>query len=537
MSTVWPLPVGPNPPIRAHRRGPTSGAKDHLEKSVSSVSTTVPEGTVDFASLGVAPRIVESLSARDISSPFPIQVATIPPALDGRDVCGRAPTGSGKTLAFGIPLIERVGKGRPGSPRALVLVPTRELATQISDELEMLAGKGQRIATFFGGVGFGNQLRALRQGVDIAVACPGRLADLIKQGHVRLDSVDFVVLDEADRMADMGFLPEVKRLLGACADKRQTLLFSATLDGDTDVIIKRYMDNPVRHAEAGADSDGVVAEHVFWNVERTERVDVTAQVIDRTGPTVVFCRTKRGADRVARQLGSRGIAAAAIHGDRSQNQRERALEDFRQGRAQAIVATDVAARGIHVDGVTCVIHFDPTDDPKDYVHRSGRTGRAGNAGTVLSLVHSDIRRDLIRQQRGLGRHIDIVAPDPSTLPAAPPFVAPPTQPKRAKSDSAAPGHKRRSGPAGRPHKNKSKGANAGGHKAGGAKGRGPKSGGSKPGSKPGGPKASGPKAGGRGQSAKAAAGQHSRSSDGGSRSGQRRAKAQGRGAATTRGSR
>lgn len=376
---------------------------------------------IPFDQLGVDPDIVRTLDDRGITTAFPIQVAAIPPALDGRDVCGRAPTGSGKTLAFGIPTVERVGRARPGRPRALILVPTRELASQIADELMMIADRDQTIATFYGGVGFGNQLKALRRGVDIAIACPGRLADLIKQGHVDLAEVDLVVLDEADRMADMGFLPEVKRLLDACAPKRQTLLFSATLDGDVNVIIKRYMKNPVFHEEAGADADGPTAEHLFWGVERTERVDVAASIVDRVGPTVVFCRTKRGADRVAKQLNSRGVSAVAIHGNRSQGQRERALEDFRSGRAQAIAATDVAARGIHVDGVACVIHFDPTDDAKDYVHRSGRTGRAGHDGVVISLVPSEVRRDLVKQQRGLGRRIDIVRPDPMSLPEATPI--------------------------------------------------------------------------------------------------------------------
>lgn len=393
------------------------------------VATDPTHGTTTFESLGVPADLGRSLAARGIAAPFPIQAATIPAALAGRDVCGKAPTGSGKTLAFGIPLVLNVHRARPHRPRALVLAPTRELAAQICDELRLLADDDQTIEAFYGGVGFGNQLRALRRGVDVAVACPGRLADLISQGHVALDEVDLVVLDEADRMADMGFLPEVKRLLDACATKRQTLLFSATLDGDVDVIIRRYMHDPVRHEEAGADADGDGAEHLYWAVERPERVDLVARIVTRTGPTVVFCRTKRGADRVAKQLGSRGVAAVAIHGDRSQGQRERALEDFRSGRARAIVATDVAARGIHVDGVSCVVHFDPSEDPKDYVHRSGRTGRAGAAGTVISFVGAEQRRDLTRQQRTLGRHIEIVTPDPAALAEGPPPVAAPPAPR------------------------------------------------------------------------------------------------------------
>ena len=418
---------------------------DAQDQDVSAQETTAQETTLSepeqngFEAVGVPAALAKSLFKRGITAPFPIQVATLPPALEGRDVCGRAPTGSGKTLALGIPLMLRVGRARPNHPRALVLAPTRELAAQITDELRQLGDSEQTVEAFYGGVGFGNQLRALRNGVDVAVACPGRLADLINQGHVHLNEVDLVVLDEADRMADMGFLHEVKRLLDACASPRQTLLFSATLDGDVDVIIKRYMNNPVRHEEAGADSEGDTAEHMFWAVERADRVEMTAQIVARTGPTVVFCRTKRGADRVAKQLEQRGVRAVAIHGDRSQSQRERALEQFRQGRAQAIVATDVAARGIHVDGVACVIHFDPSEDPKDYVHRSGRTGRAGAAGSVISFVGRDQRRDMNQQQRSLKRKFEIVDANPAGLPEAPPFVAPPARPERSNSGGGRPG--------------------------------------------------------------------------------------------------
>lgn len=391
----------------------------------SADASTDVVGTPSFEQLGVPAELASSLAARGIAAPFPIQSATIPAALDGRDVCGKAPTGAGKTLAFGIPLMLRVRRARPRAPRALVLAPTRELAAQICDELRQLADPDQTIEAFYGGVGFGKQLKALRAGVDVAVACPGRLEDLINQGEMKLSEVDLVVLDEADRMADMGFLPAVKRLLDACADERQTLLFSATLDGDVDVIIRRYLHDPIRHEEQRSQDDVDTAEHLYWSVERPDRVEVTAKIVARTGPTVVFCRTKRGADRVAKQLGSRGVSAVAIHGDRSQGQRERALEDFRSGRARAIVATDVAARGIHVDGVSCVIHFDPSEDAKDYVHRSGRTGRAGASGTVISFVSREQKRDMVRQQRGLGRQIEVTDAMPHRLPEAAPFDAPP----------------------------------------------------------------------------------------------------------------
>ena len=448
-----------------------------------------------FESIGVPAAMAASLVARGITAPFPIQAATIPPALAGKDVCGRAPTGAGKTLAFGIPLVQRVRRARPHRPTALVLAPTRELAAQICDELRQLADPDQSVEAFYGGVGFGAQLRALRSGVDIAVACPGRLADLISQGQVNLGDVSLVVLDEADRMADMGFLPEVKRLLDSCADERQTLLFSATLDGDVDVIIRRYMDNPVRHEFAGDDTMGDNAEHVFWGVERTDRLEVAARIIARTGPTVVFCRTKRGADRVAKQLDKRGVTAAAIHGDRSQNQRERALEDFRQGRARAIVATDVAARGIHVDGVTCVIHFDPSEDSKDYVHRSGRTGRAGAEGTVISFISNDQRRDMVRQQRGLGRNIQIEGADPASLPEAPPFVAPPASDRRPAGGGGRPGGGR---PGGRSGGNRGPRRQGGGGRPGGPRSGAPKSGGQRSGAaKAGGARSAGQKSAGQ----------------------------------------
>ena len=446
----------------------SSDADTNEASAVVADITTDSAATVNgFEALGVPAPLARQLFDRGITAPFPIQVATLPPALAGKDVCGRAPTGSGKTLAFGIPLMQRVGRARPNHPRGLVLAPTRELAAQITDELRQLAHPEQTIEAFYGGVGFGNQLRALRNGVDVAVACPGRLADLINQGHVHLDEVDMVVLDEADRMADMGFLHEVKRLLDACASKRQTLLFSATLDGDVDVIIKRYMNNPVKHEEAGAENEGDAAEHMFWAVERADRVEMTARIVARTGPTVVFCRTKRGADRVAKQLEQRGVAAVAIHGDRSQSQRERALEQFRQGRAQAIVATDVAARGIHVDGVACVLHFDPSEDPKDYVHRSGRTGRAGAYGSVISFVGRDQRRDMNSQQRSLRREFQIVDANPGALPEAPPFVAPPARPRPSGSGGGGrngggrPGGPRKGGRSGGPRKGSQGGGNGG----------------------------------------------------------------------------
>ena len=379
-----------------------------------------------FHALGAPTGIADRLAARGIIEPFPIQAATLADALAGRDVCGRAPTGSGKTIAFGIPLVARISKAAPKRPRGLVLVPTRELASQVAAELVELGGrKGPSVLAVYGGVGFGNQITSLRRGVDIVVACPGRLADLIAQRHIALDDVELVVIDEADRMADMGFLPEVKRLLDAVRPDRQTLLFSATLDGDVDVLVKRYQNKPVRH-ELAVDEAAPASRHIFWNVDRAERVDLLAKVVAREWPAIVFCRTKHGADRLTKQLLKAGVSAAAIHGDRSQSQRERALASFSTGRVQALIATDVAARGIHVDDVAAVVHFDPPGSEKDYVHRSGRTGRAGAAGLVVSLVDkaqteatSDLQRRLGFEQKVHWPDVAALGDDRHTAKAAP----------------------------------------------------------------------------------------------------------------------
>ena len=368
-----------------------------------------------FLALGAPPAIADRLTARGITEPFPIQAATLADAMAGRDVCGKAPTGSGKTIAFGIPLVARVGVAHPRRPKGLVLVPTRELAAQVAVELRELGGrKGPSVASIYGGVGFGPQIAALRKGVDILVACPGRLADLISQNQLRLDEVELVVIDEADRMADMGFLPEVKRLLDTVRPDRQTLLFSATLDGDVDVLVKRYQREPVRH-ELKVDEDAKQNRHIFWKMDRTERVEVLAKVVNAEWPTVVFCRTKHGADRLTKQLAKAGVSAAAIHGDRSQGQRDRALASFSSGKVQALIATDVAARGIHVDDVAAVVHFDPPGSEKDYIHRSGRTGRAGATGIVVSLVDKDQTDGAANLQRKLGFEPELHWPDVTAL--------------------------------------------------------------------------------------------------------------------------
>jgi superfamily II DNA/RNA helicase len=372
--------------------------------------------TTTFASLGVPEPIVAALDRRGITHPFPIQVATVADALAGRDLCGKAPTGSGKTIAFGIPMVARVTRSAPKKPHGLVLAPTRELAIQVATELDEL-GSGLRILAVYGGAGIEPQIKKLRGGVDIVVATPGRLIDLLDRNVCDLRSVTFAVVDEADRMADMGFLPDVKRILDETRDDRQTVLFSATLDGAIDELVKRYQRNPVVH-ELDDEPEGDVTHH-FWLAERPERVALLAQVVDRLGHTVVFCRTKHGSDRVARQLGNAGIKAAAIHGNRSQAQRERALEAFHRGDVQALVATDVAARGIHVEGVLGVVHFDLPGDPKDYIHRSGRTGRAGMPGTVVTLIDKAQRKDAVKLKKGAGVDAEIVEPDLLVLPEAP----------------------------------------------------------------------------------------------------------------------
>ena len=364
-----------------------------------------------FAELGLPSELVEVLERKLITEPFEIQTLTIPDALVGRDILGRAPTGSGKTLAFGLPMLARLERGSKKLPRALVLSPTRELAEQISRELEPLAKAMDRsVLSVYGGVGLDRQIKALRKGVDVLVACPGRLLDLINQRAVRLDEVDIVVVDEADRMADMGFLPDVRKLLDQTSQDRQTLLFSATLDKDVQVLIDKYQHDPVVHEVGEVEPDLSIVDHRFIKVKKTDRVWLAADLIDDAGPTVIFVRTRHGVDRLARQLKAEGIKAGYIHGGRSQSQRDRALSVFIAGKVDALVATDVAARGIHVDGVACVIHFDPPADIKDYVHRSGRTARAGAEGMVVSFVDGPQVKESQKMQRRLALDAEVESP-------------------------------------------------------------------------------------------------------------------------------
>jgi len=355
-----------------------------------------------FSELGVPAELTTQLAELGITEPFPIQQLTLIDAFAGRDLCGKAPTGSGKTLAFALPVAMRVERAQPGRPRALILVPTRELASQVREVIDPLARITRRkVATFYGGTSINRDLQRLRGRLDIAVATPGRLEDLIDRRALSLEDVDLVVIDEADRMADMGFLPVVKRLLEQTRRDRQTLLFSATLDGDVDVLVRHYQNDPARHVFDSPEEARGDVRHVFWPAERPERRGLTAQVLRRLGPAIVFTRTKHGADRLAKQLKQDGVETAAIHGNRSQRQREQALARFSDGRVQTLVATDVAARGIHVDNVAAVLHYDQPATEKDYVHRSGRTGRAGNLGLVVSFVSAEETREVQQMQRTL----------------------------------------------------------------------------------------------------------------------------------------
>jgi superfamily II DNA/RNA helicase len=362
-----------------------------------------------FDALGVSNDLVAVLRERGIEKPFPIQTLTIPDALDGRDVCGKAKTGSGKTLAFGLPILQRVAKATPGRPRAIVLVPTRELAVQVRDELHPLGQvRGLAVEAVYGGAGLDKQARELAEGVELVVATPGRMIDFIGRKQVHLDDIEHVVIDEADRMADMGFLPQVEWILRHVPGEHQTLLFSATLDGVVDTLINRYQHDPAMHEVASAQVTVEEMEHRFLQVHEMDKVKVAAVIARNVTRTIMFVNTKRAADRLARDLSSEGVEARAIHGDLRQRDRERALSDFGAGKLHVMVATDVAARGIHVDEVDVVVHFDPPEEHKTYLHRSGRTARAGESGIVVTLVLWNQELEVKRMLRRLGLDQPIV---------------------------------------------------------------------------------------------------------------------------------
>ncbi len=357
---------------------------------------------MSFADLGVPPRLVERLNARGITEAFPIQEAAIPDALEGRDVVGKAITGSGKTLAFALPLMARLSKARPRKPVALVLVPTRELAAQVQKEIAQLSDdRGRRVICIYGGTSYNVARKALNFGVDVVVACPGRLEDMLEQRALDLGDVTTVVVDEADRMADMGFLPAVRRIVAATSPERHVMLFSATMGPDVSSLVREFTHDAAIHDVVGNEAPNDV-DHFFWKVPRDRRPDITADIIETYERALIFTRTKHGADRLARQLGDRGISAVALHGDRTQAQRERALRSVKNGQIQVLVATDVAARGIHIELLPVVVHYDPPAQATDYLHRSGRTGRAGATGAVISLVGEDVMGQVKRLQRALG---------------------------------------------------------------------------------------------------------------------------------------
>ncbi|MGY2873187.1 superfamily II DNA/RNA helicase [Marmoricola sp. URHA0025 HA25] len=351
--------------------------------------------------------LVDLLDARGITSPTPIQAATLPDSLAGRDVLGRGRTGSGKTYAFLLPLVARLhasgARRTPKRPRALILAPTRELVAQIDEALAPLAqATGLRTRTVFGGVGQNPQVQALRAGVDIVIACPGRLEDLIQQGACDLGSVEVTVLDEADHMADLGFLPAVRRLLDQTPKSGQRLLFSATLDNAVGVLVKRFLSNPMTHEADSAMSPVSAMEHHVLHVQHEHRVSVLVDLASAPGRTVVFTRTKHGAKALARQLNQRGVPTVELHGNLAQNARTRNMDAFHSGKATTLVATDIAARGIHVDDVALVVHADPPAEHKAYLHRSGRTARAGAAGTVITLMTDQQVRDVRALTRAAG---------------------------------------------------------------------------------------------------------------------------------------
>ena len=372
-------------------------------------TTQFAETTIQFTDLGIDQDLVDVLAKRGITTPFEIQTLAIPDGIAGRDVCGKAKTGSGKTLAFGIPMIQRISKAKPHRPTGLALVPTRELAVQVCKELEPLAAtRGLTFEAIYGGSPIEKQIAALKRGVDFVVATPGRMIDLIQQEELSVADLEGVVIDEADRMADMGFMPQVEWILRRTEKKHQTLLFSATLDGMVGALISRYQTDPVTHEVASRDVTVAEMEHRFLAVHEMDRVRVAARIVEASNRTIIFSRTKWGADKLTDKLLGENVRAAAIHGDLRQAQREKALSDFQAGKVKCLVATDVAARGIHVDDVDVVIHYDPPSDAKTYVRRSGRTARAGESGVVVSLVLWNEELEVRKLLRRLGLKQPIV---------------------------------------------------------------------------------------------------------------------------------
>jgi superfamily II DNA/RNA helicase len=387
---------------RRRRRPRNSGVRStvvapsvEVEIPVATSAPITDPGT--FADLPLDPRLVDALKRRGLTVPFAIQIAALPDALAGKDILGRGQTGSGKTLAFGLPMLMRLigRRATPRRPLALVLVPTRELAMQVTTALTPYAETLKlRCTTAVGGLSIRGQAAALSRGAEVLVATPGRLADLIQNGHCRLDGVDIAVVDEADQMADIGFLPQVSKLLDQVAPGGQRMLFSATLDAAVSKLVRRFLIDPVTHSVDPPAAAVTTMTHHLLQVEHADKPATIADIATRNERTMMFVATKRGADRLAKRLGDVGVRAAAIHGGKSQGQRTRALEQFRSGTIDALVATNVAARGIHIDELDLVVNVDPPADGKDYLHRGGRTARAGRSGTVFTLVLPEQRREV-----------------------------------------------------------------------------------------------------------------------------------------------
>ncbi|WP_448609539.1 DEAD/DEAH box helicase [Geodermatophilus sp. URMC 60] len=426
--------------------------------ALPSAHPTTPAGLptdATFADLGVPAPLVEVLAASGITAPFPIQVATLPDTLAGRDVLGRGRTGSGKTLAFSLPLVARLAasdsRRQPKRPRALVLVPTRELANQVLAVVDPLArALGMRATTVFGGVGQNPQVQALAGGIDVLIACPGRLEDLIGQGHCDLSAVEITVLDEADHMADLGFLPGVKRLMDRTPATGQRLLFSATLDNGVDVLVKRYLSRPTTHSVDPAVAPVATMTHHVLRVEAGDKAAVVRELASGLGRSVLFTRTKHQAKKLAKQLTAAGVPAVDLHGNLSQNARERNLEAFSTGSTRVLVATDIAARGIHVDDVALVVHVDPPAEHKAYLHRSGRTARAGAGGTVVTVSTPDQAGEVrtLARQAGITPTVSAVRPGAAEIavltgPAAPYVEPAPTAEPQPQGQGG--GRRRRSG--------------------------------------------------------------------------------------------
>jgi len=445
---------------------------------------TVPAtGLPTFAELGLPEPVVRALASEGFTEPRPIQAATLPETLRGQDLLGRGQTGSGKTLAFGLALVSRLAgeRSQPKRPRGLVLVPTRELAQQVVDAVEPFAkALNLRQTVVVGGLSMNRQIDALARGVDLLVATPGRLADHLAEGTCDLSDVSITAIDEADRMSDMGFLPQVRRILDRTPADGQRLLFSATLDNEVATLVDRYLHDPVTRAVASATAPVETMDHHVLLVSREDKPQIVQEIAAREGRTLFFVRTKHGADRVVKQLRREGVQASALHGGKAQNARNRAIDAFKDGSIPVLVATDVAARGIHVDDVSLVVHVDPPADPKDYLHRAGRTARGGESGVVVTLVTSDERRDVdtLMRQAGVRPEINDARPgsaalvevtgarEPSGIPVAapaPPQQQPSTGARRRRSGGGGAG--RAQGGSGR-----SQGVPAGGRRGGGGGG-------------------------------------------------------------------